>query len=860
MISKPDKKDCSDSSTEWGGNMQRILRLSLANIKKHRMQAILLALLILCCIAITGAALSGQQSIRHLFPDVVARCGLFNNCMLVSEKEFNDTVLSILEEDERVLNTDHLEIIWSTTTNYLDDKGDEKALYMGFTTEDMAKRIQKFAMETTLSEAEIRALEHPIYMPFAVKDNLHLKAGDTFDMIHGTRRFSFTVAGFYEAIFLSDTNNGCQMLVSDADYLTLRGVLSRHEMILYNTAEGCDTRDVANRFLQRIDDVTGRDVSTEIIVNSYDALFEYCTTFTSDVTSIMLLVAVVILLTSGVMILFRISGDIQDQIQSIGVLEALGYTSGQITLAYAGEYLLLALAGVLPGTAGAFALLPVLFARGEMIAGHHADLPIIPLPILLTASGILLFVFAISYLRAMAVRNYPPVQAFRKGIAAHHFGKNYFPLRKTGSSVHLRLAMKGFVQNLRQSTGLFVCVTASAAAVVLGLLTADTFRSDMEVAKTVSGAEICDILVFVSPSADAAELAEEISLMPGVRKVNACNNALSTETVYSMNHTARMVPLIYDDFGTTECILTAEGRLPEHDNEVVVSKLFASDNNLKTGGNLTLEKNGVEKNYIITGIASSVTNGGKNLCITTAGIRRLIPVYRHRSIDIFLDGSMDKQTFKTQLLRTYGQTISDLRREEISGETLEERIRSQADSKMAELMNSYGVTHIEYAVQVGDTMISGGSSGFQISSVCDLAEILETQMGAVFSTVCLAAKAGVVVIAAVVLIIIVMMMEQTVRRQRRELGIMLGLGYTTRELMLQLTCRIMPAAAAAVILGTALGTAAVSAVFRTMIGTVLLPLPLILASAVIMTVFCFGCAYIGAGRIRKISVTELMTE
>lgn len=34
----------------------------------------------------------------------------------------------------------------------------------------------------------------------------------------------------------------------------------------------------------------------------------------------------------------------------------------------------------------------------------------------------------------------------------------------------------------------------------------------------------------------------------------------------------------------------------------------------------------------------------------------------------------------------------------------------------------------------------------------------------------------------------------------------------------------------------------------------------ILAASVIMILFCFGCAYLGAGRIKKISVTELMTE
>lgn len=56
--------------------------------------------------------------------------------------------------------------------------------------------------------------------------------------------------------------------------------------------------------------------------------------------------------------------------------------------------------------------------------------------------------------------------AFRKGIGTHHFGKNRLPLRKAGKNVHLRLAMKGFLMDMRHSVGLFVCVAVSASAIM----------------------------------------------------------------------------------------------------------------------------------------------------------------------------------------------------------------------------------------------------------------------------------------------------------------------------------------------------------------------------------------------------------
>ena len=45
-----------------------------------------------------------------------------------------------------------------------------------------------------------------------------------------------------------------------------------------------------------------------------------------------------------------------------------------------------------------------------------------------------------------------------------------------------------------------------------------------------------------------------------------------------------------------------------------------------------------------------------------------------------------------------------------------------------------------------------------------------------------------------------------------------------------------------------------------MVGMTPINIPMIIAAIIIMILFCFGCAYVGAGRIRKISVTELMTE
>ena len=170
------------------------------------------------------------------------------------------------------------------------------------------------------------------------------------------------------------------------------------------------------------------------------------------------------------------------------------------------------------------------------------------------------------------------------------------------------------------------------------------------------------------------------------------------------------------------------------------------------------------------------------------------------------------------------------------------------------------IKDIEYAVQTGDTVISGSSGGFMIRSISRLLDTAMTQMGGMFAAVAAASWAFVGIAAIVVAVIIVTIMEQTIRQQRKELGIMLSMGYTSKELMLQLSLRIMPVAVTAVIMGTSLGMTIYNAVIRSIFGITSVNITLMIIAAILMILFCFISGYIGAHRIKKISVTELMTE
>ena len=174
-------------------------------------------------------------------------------------------------------------------------------------------------------------------------------------------------------------------------------------------------------------------------------------------------------------------------------------------------------------------------------------------------------------------------------------------------------------------------------------------------------------------------------------------------------------------------------------------------------------------------------------------------------------------------------------------------------------MANYGVSHVEYAIQSGDTVITGNSSGFVIKSVMNISDIMNTQLSGIAKAISITTTVFMFISALVVMIILFILMESSVRRQRKDFGIMKGMGYTSRELMLQLAFRIMPAALFSVIIGTLIGIAAIN--FLTgYVGYIAIKIPAVIAMDNLLLLFCFGCAYVGARKIKKISVYELMTE
>ncbi|MBP0972313.1 MAG: FtsX-like permease family protein, partial [Oscillospiraceae bacterium] len=115
--------------------------------------------------------------------------------------------------------------------------------------------------------------------------------------------------------------------------------------------------------------------------------------------------------------------------------------------------------------------------------------------------------------------------------------------------------------------------------------------------------------------------------------------------------------------------------------------------------------------------------------------------------------------------------------------------------------------------------------------------------------------------AVVVAVILGLIVFSSVKRQRKSLGILKGMGYSSRDLRRQMALKIMPVTIVSVIIASVL-TGYVYSAFWMMafsaVGTV--TIPVIVIADVVLVAFCYVVTYLCAGKIKSISVTELMTE
>ena len=833
----------------------KIFRLSLFNLKKNKREAAAIVFLTFVTAFLMATFAVSITQISSAFDRCFEETGSADFIFLFEDDKYRDIYRDILEEEYNVTDIRESSVLVGMGASIISKKGESTANNIIFADESTERKIENFKKLNALPDDEIEKLSHPIWLPQYFEITAGYAPGDTFTLVFGGRDYPFTIAGFYSTGLYNSSRHMLKCVITDDDMVLLSAVYEEYRLIAFDT----EMEFPYEEYYEKCSARSNESVASIVILFDKDTEKWSETNFLNVFLYMSVFLSVVTLICAVFLILHKISKDMEEQMVQIGVLEALGYTSRELSCSYICEYILTGGIGAIIGGITAAAFSPVMdtLTRGMINRDVHTDVDILRILIVVISIIALVTFFALS--RAARVKKFPPVVAFRKGIKSHHFGKNILPLEKMRHSINLRLAFKGIFSDLRSNIGSGICMIAAGVAVMFSVYTFDFFRGGYNGLLGVTGMEIPDINITMMSGVNGETFCDEIGKFPEVEKVLLTHAILNKVEIKGSNQNSTVIS--YSDFSLTDNIHPKTGRFPEYDNEIMISAKREETENRHIGDNIILKGDVCEKSYMITGIVSAMNNDSMSVYMTEDGYRRIRPSDRPNTVEITLKNEEDRSAFMNKLTALYGASAKDTAYEQSAQGSLEERIRAKADEKMAVLISQYGVTDVDYAIRIGDTIISGNSSRFVIKDISSMKDLAKSQMESIAAVTKTFSFWAVIFIAVVVAVILGIIAASAVKRQRRELGIMKSMGYTSRDLMIQLTLRILPVTIISSCIAAVLSVRVQRAFWMAAFG-VQIPesLPLMIGTAASLVLFCLIVTYISAGSIRKISVTELMME
>jgi putative ABC transport system permease protein len=266
--------------------------------------------------------------------------------------------------------------------------------------------------------------------------------------------------------------------------------------------------------------------------------------------------------------------------------------------------------------------------------------------------------------------------------------------------------------------------------------------------------------------------------------------------------------LVVEDFNEYAGYSLARGRIPMLNSEIVLSNTVLMLLGKDIGDWVTVRYGEHEQQYIITGVAQ-VMAGFRGM-INVDGLTRIQPDFAFTEFSIYLTAGTDIRVF----IELVGNAESDVLA----------RIRSVQES-------------------------------------------IDSVLGSVSSIFSALGYAIMAVVASVVILVLNLIIKTIIVRRKRELGIQKALGFTTMQLMNQISLNLTPSIILGVLIGATGGYISFNPIFTAAMrgmGIVQANLPAptdwILIVSVGIIALAYAVSMLIAWRIRKISAYSLVTE
>lgn len=646
-----------------------------------------------------------------------------------------------------------------------------------------------------------------IYVPYSFKTNGGYDLGDRFTITYLDKEYQYRIGGFFETTMMGTTNMGVmKFMLPESSYRQLVSELDpRSEGIALSAImeDQSKSSTLRNDFIKEFQSSTEEDSASSINGTDIELVKSVNTLTINIVATLLVAFAIIIVLVSLIVIRFRVSNSIEDGMVNIGVLKAIGYTSRQILSSMILQFVFIALCASLAGIVLSYVLMPIF---GEIISTISGLIWIQTFDLMVNVVGIFIIAFSVVIVTLQAafrIRRIPPVSALRGGIQTHSFSKNHFPLENTRGGLHFLLAIKSTLANAKQNMMILFIAIALTFASVFSIVLYYNIASDKTAFVNLFGAEPANVYIDVKPDTNTRELMRDIEQMDHVRKVNIFD-LIKTEIDGQTVYTN-----VTESYSQLENNVVYEGRQPKHENEVSISWVVSSQIDKGIGDTVEVEFGNKTVSYLVTGFSQAMGNSGQIATLTMEGIQQLDSGYKGSTIYVYLDGISNHDFIKN-------------------------------------VMDQYGDSIVE---------------------TIDIDENIESQTGmytaAVFSVMLMVLT----ITALVVGMILYLVIRTMIIKRKKEFGVMKAVGFSTLQLMSQISISFLPVMITGVAIGGVLGYFFTNPMLSVLLSSAgvkrldfIIHLPIILIPCVGILILAYTISMLVSLRIKKISAYGLITE
>ncbi|MDE5575763.1 MAG: ABC transporter permease [Oscillospiraceae bacterium] len=449
------------------------------------------------------------------------------------------------------------------------------------------------------------------YIPLYLSELGGYKIGEPIRYIIDGTEYKFTVKGIvsemqygnygtgYIGLYLSDS--AYDKIKDDDNFMQVREYLIK-------TAENADIASVKKSVSKLFKD---SNIPTLALMDSVTSKGSR-TMVSSAIVLFLAAFAFIVLLVSIFLSRFKVKNTIDEEINEMGVLKGVGYTSPMLMFSQVIPYVIVCGIGLIAGVVFSYGLIPTVAGVLAVQSGFSYT-PVFDISAaLITVVTILAVVFIFILTAAGKIKKLEPINAIRGIDPLKPAAKNSFPLDTSSGSVGFDLILKHASESVGRNVLLFaVTFVLMTLLAFTGVLLFNVNVRPENFLTTLSE-ELPDVRV----KAESGKT-EELLSIPEMENVKAVKYG-----VFSMEYADGNIPtIVCEDFSRLENNIMYKGSHPKASDEIAIGSAFEEKYGI--GDKFTLTQDGKEYDFTVTGFIQSVNNNGLIAEITDEGCTKM---------------------------------------------------------------------------------------------------------------------------------------------------------------------------------------------------------------------------------------------